>query len=256
MSQKSKKVLAEKVALVTGSTYGIGLAIARRLAQDGAHVVLSSRKQTNVNKAVSQLKEEGLSVSGITCHVGSREDREKLVKMALECYGKIDILVCNAAVNPFVGPILETTEKIWEKVFHVNVISTFQMIKLVAPHMDKQGGGSIVIISSFIGYIPLPHFGPYSVSKTSLFALTVVLAHALRSMNIRVNGLAVGLINTGFSKVIRNTPQVAEQMTHFGILRSGEPEECAGIVSFLCSSDASYINGENIAVTGGMYGKL
>ncbi|XP_040186288.1 dehydrogenase/reductase SDR family member 4-like, partial [Rana temporaria] len=180
----------------------IGFALARRLAQDGAHVLLCSRKTENVDKAVKQLKEEGLSISGIQCHVGNEKHCEKLVATALEIYGKIDILVCNAAVNPFIGPLFETTEELWNKVFHVNVISTSLLIKLVVPHIQKQGSGSIIICSSFAGYLPQSYIGPYSITKTSLHGLTNMLAQALRSMNIRVNGLALGLINTSFSKVI------------------------------------------------------
>ncbi|KAM4049127.1 dehydrogenase/reductase SDR family member 4-like isoform 2-T3 [Anomaloglossus baeobatrachus] len=206
-----KKPLHEKVAIVTGSTYGIGFAIARRLAQDGAHVLLCSRKQHNVDKAAEQLKGEGLSVYAMVCHVGNKEDREKLVATAIEVFGKIDILVCNAAVNPFIGPIFDTTEDMWTKVFHINVISTFFMIKLVVPHMQKQGGGSIILCSSFLGYIPQP---------------------------------------------MRKTPEFESKWNAVGVNRLGEPEECAGIASFLCSDDASYINGENIAVAGGMQGRL
>ncbi|KAM4809964.1 dehydrogenase/reductase SDR family member 4-like [Rhinophrynus dorsalis] len=256
LNLENKKVLNGKVAVVTGSTYGIGLAIARRLAQDGAHVLLCSRMQENVNKAVKKLKEEGLSISGIRCHVGNADDREELLMTVLQRYGKIDILICNAAVNPFVGPLFETTESMWEKVFQVNVISTFLLIKLMVPHMTKHGGGSIIICSSFIGYIPHPYIGPYSVTKTALLGLTNILAQALRSINIRVNGLALGLINTSFSNVIRNTPELETKLIPIGVHRFGEPEECAGIASFLCSSDASYINGENIAVTGGILGRL
>uniref|UniRef100_A0A8C5Q2H2 Dehydrogenase/reductase SDR family member 4 n=1 Tax=Leptobrachium leishanense TaxID=445787 RepID=A0A8C5Q2H2_9ANUR len=153
----------------TPTVLRIGLAIARRFAQDGAHVLLSSRKQENVDKAVKQLKDEGLSVAGIVCHVGVGEHREKLITKALELHGKIDILVCNAAVNPFVGPLLDTTEEMWEKVFHVNVISTFLMVKLAVPHMQKQGGGSVVICSSFIGYIPLPVSKNIPVKLINLF---------------------------------------------------------------------------------------
>ncbi|XP_077151320.1 dehydrogenase/reductase SDR family member 4-like isoform X1 [Ranitomeya variabilis] len=253
---ESKKKLHEKVAIVTGSTYGIGFAIARRLAQDGAHVLISSRKKDNVEKAAEQLKDEGLSVYAIQCHVGKKEDRERLVAKALEVYGKIDILVCNAAVNPFVGPIFDTTEDMWTKVFHVNVISTFSMIKLVAPHIEKQGGGSIILCSSFIGYIPHPTIGAYAISKTTIFGLTNVLAQAMRHMNIRVNGLALGLINTSFSKAVLKNPELASLVIPMGVYRFGEPEECAGIASFLCSEDASYINGENIGVTGGIRGRL
>lgn len=255
-SAKNRKPLQDKVAIVTGSTYGIGFAIARRLAQDGAHVLLCSRKTENVDKAVQQLKEEGLSISGIPCHVGNEKDREKLVAMALVTYGKIDILICNAAVNPFVGPLFETTEEVWKKVFHVNVISTFLLIKLVVPHIQKQGSGSIIICSSVAGYLPQPYIGPYSIAKTSVHGLTNMLAQALRFMNIRVNSLVLGLINTSFSKVILKTPEIESKLIPLGIHRLGEPEECAGIASFLCSEDASYINGENIGVTGGMLGRL
>ncbi|XP_073529247.1 dehydrogenase/reductase SDR family member 4-like isoform X1 [Phyllobates terribilis] len=253
---ESKKKLQEKVAIVTGSTYGIGFAIARRLAQDGAHVLLCSRKQENVEKAEKQLKDEGLSVYAMQCHVGNKEDRERLVAKALEVYGKIDILVCNAAVNPFVGPIFSTTEDMWTKVFHVNVISTFLMIKLVAPHIQKQGGGSIILCSSFIGYVPHPDIGTYALTKTMLLGLTNVMAQAMLSMNIRVNGLALGLINTSFSKVMWKTPNVVSLLDALGFYRLGEPEDCGGIASFLCSEDALYINGENIGVTGGLRGRL
>ncbi|XP_066461021.1 dehydrogenase/reductase SDR family member 4-like [Eleutherodactylus coqui] len=254
--EKGKKAFDGKVAIVTGSTYGIGFAMARRLAEDGAHVLLCSRKSENVERAIEQLKEEGLSISAIQCHVGNKEDRERLVATAIEIYGKIDILICNAAVNPFVGPIFDTTEEMWEKVFHVNVISTFLLIKLVAPHMQKQGGGSIIICSSFIGYIPHPYIGPYSITKTALLGLTNIMAQSLRSMNIRVNGLALGLIDTSFSNVIKKTPELASKLVPLGVIRPGKPEECTGIASFLCSEDASYINGENIAVTGGIRGRL
>ncbi|XP_073438789.1 dehydrogenase/reductase SDR family member 4-like [Dendrobates tinctorius] len=253
---ESKNGLHEKVAIVTGATYGIGFAIARRLAQDGAHVLICSRKQENVKKAAEQLKDEGLSVYAMQCHVGNKEDRERLVAKALEVYGKINILVCNAAVNPFVGPIFDTTEDMWTKVFHVNVISTFFLIKLVAPHIAKQGGGSIILCSSFVGYVPHPTIGAYSISKTTLLGLTNILAQAMQSMNIRVNGLALGLINTRFSKAILKTPELASIWNLIGVYRLGEPEECAGIASFLCSEDASYINGENISVSGGVRGRL
>ncbi|XP_075425102.1 dehydrogenase/reductase SDR family member 4-like isoform X1 [Ascaphus truei] len=256
-SSESKKVLDQQVALVIGSTHGIGLAVARRLAQDGATVLLNSRKQENVDRAVRELTEEGLNVSGTTCHVGKAEDREKLVETALKRYGKINILICNAAVNPNVGPLLETTKEMWDKVFGVNVISHFLMVKLVVPHMQKEGGGSIIICTSVAAFRPHPDYGPYCVSKIAQLGLTQVLAMALQPMNIRVNGLAIGLINTSFSVVLRNTPEMKkEAMTHFAISRFGEPEECGGIASFLCSPDASYINGENIAVSGGSRGRL
>ncbi|XP_038166369.1 dehydrogenase/reductase SDR family member 2, mitochondrial-like isoform X2 [Arvicola amphibius] len=160
-----KCTLADKVAVVTGSTKGIGFAIARRLAQDGAHVVISSRKQQNVDRAVATLKEEGLSVTGTVCHVGKAEDRQHLVTTALEHSGGVDFLVCVAGVNPFVGSTLGASEQIWDKLL---------------------------------------------LDQSSVFPVT----------------------------------------SSFLSFRLGEPEDCAGIVSFLCSSDASYINGENITTAG------
>lgn len=131
--------LANKVALVTASTDGIGFAIARRLAEDGAHVVVSSRKQQNVDRAVATLQGEGLSVTGIVCHVGKAEDREKLVTTALKLHQGIDILVSNAAVNPFFGNLMDVTEEVWDKILSINVTATAMMIKAVVPEMEKRG---------------------------------------------------------------------------------------------------------------------
>uniref|UniRef100_A0A4X1SJK6 Dehydrogenase/reductase (SDR family) member 4 n=1 Tax=Sus scrofa TaxID=9823 RepID=A0A4X1SJK6_PIG len=199
-----RKPLENKVALVTASTDGIGLAIARRLAQDGAHVVVSSRKQENVDRTVATLQGEGLSVTGTVCHVGKAEDRERLVAMAVNLHGGVDILVSNAAVNPFFGNIIDATEEVWDKILHVNVKATVLMTKAVVPEMEKRGGGSVLIVSSVGAYHPFPNLGPYNVSKTALLGLTKNLAVELAPRNIRVNCLAPGLIKTNFSQVVRN----------------------------------------------------
>uniref|UniRef100_A0A2K6LAM4 Dehydrogenase/reductase 4 n=1 Tax=Rhinopithecus bieti TaxID=61621 RepID=A0A2K6LAM4_RHIBE len=159
--------LANKVALVTASTDGIGFAIARRLAQDGAHVVVSSRKQQNVDQAVSTLQGEGLSVTGTVCHVGKAEDRERLVATTLD----------------------------------INVKAPALMTKAVVPEMEKRGGGSLVIVASIAAFSPSPGFTPYNVSKTALLGLTKTLAIELAPRNIRVNCLAPGLIKTSFSRM-------------------------------------------------------
>lgn len=249
--------LANKVALVTASTDGIGLAIARRLAEDGAHVVISSRKQQNVDRTLATLQGEGLSVTGIVCHVGKAEDREQLVTTAVNLHGGIDILVSNAAVNPFFGNFMNASEDIWDKVLKINVTATAMMIKAVVPEMEKRGGGSVVIVSSIGGFFPSLNLSPYSVSKTALLGLTKALASELASKNIRVNCLAPGLIKTNFSSVLwkdkSNEEMIKEAMK---IRRVGKPEECAGIVSFLCSEDASYINGETVVVGGGTPSRL
>ncbi|XP_041375334.1 dehydrogenase/reductase SDR family member 4-like isoform X2 [Gigantopelta aegis] len=147
--------LLGKVAIVTASTDGIGFAAARRLAQDGAMVMISSRKQKNVHAAVRKLKDEHLNVAGVTCHVGRAEDRSNLFKETLEQFGGIDILVSNAAVNPMFGPILDTSEEAWDKIFEINVKSSFLLCKEVVPHMEARGSGSVILISSIAAYAPM-----------------------------------------------------------------------------------------------------
>ncbi|XP_077906437.1 dehydrogenase/reductase SDR family member 4 isoform X2 [Ictidomys tridecemlineatus] len=235
----------------------IGLAIARRLAQDGAHVVISSRKQQNVDKAVNMLQGEGLSVTGTVCHVGKAEDRERLVAMAVKLHGGIDILVSNAAVNPFFGSLMDATEEVWDKVLDVNVKATALMTKAVVPEMEKRGSGSVVIVASIGAFTPFPGLGPYNVSKTALLGLTKNLALELAPKNIRVNCLAPGLIRTNFSSVLWKDKEREDRMKEFmHIRRLGKPEDCAGIVSFLCSEDASYISGETVVVGGGTPSRL
>ncbi|XP_032121403.1 dehydrogenase/reductase SDR family member 4-like [Sapajus apella] len=249
--------LANKVAVVTASTDGIGLAIARRLAQDGAHVVISSRKQEKVDQAVAKLQGEGLSVTGTVCHVGKAEDRERLVTTAVKLHGGIDILVSNAAVNPFFKKLIDVTEEEWDKVLHINVKATAMMINAVVPEMEKRGGGSVVIVSSIAAFHPPPGLGSYCVSKTALLGLTKCLAIELDPKNIRVNCLAPGLIRTSFSKMLWGDKEQEKRTKEtLKIRRMGDPEECAGIVSFLCSEDASYITGETVVVGGGSPSRL
>ncbi|XP_045756528.1 dehydrogenase/reductase SDR family member 4 isoform X3 [Mirounga angustirostris] len=215
--------LANKVALVTASTDGIGFAIARRLARDGAHVVISSRKQQNVDRAVAALQGEGLSVAGTVCHVGKAEDRKRLVATILD----------------------------------INVKATALMTKAVVPEMEKRGGGSVVIVASIGAYHPFPGLGPYNVSKTALLGLTKNLARELDQRNIRVNCLAPGLIKTSFSQVLWMDKAREESIKEtMQIRRIGKPDDCAGIVSFLCSEDASYITGETVVVGGGTPSRL
>ncbi|XP_062993947.1 dehydrogenase/reductase SDR family member 4-like [Elgaria multicarinata webbii] len=253
----ARGTLADKVALVTASTEGIGFAIAQRLAQDGAHVVVSSRKQANVDRAVAELRAKDLSVSGLVCHVGKAEDRQHLIDTALERHGGIDILVSNAAVNPFFGSTLDATEDVWDKILDINVKATALLIKLVVPHMAKRGGGSIVIVSSIAAYSPFPGLGPYNVSKTALLGLTRTLATELAPSNVRINNLAPGLIRTKFSSVLWQDKAMEDKlMETMRIQRLGVPSDCSGIVSFLCSPDASYITGETMVVAGGSPSRL
>ncbi|XP_015257306.1 dehydrogenase/reductase SDR family member 4 [Cyprinodon tularosa] len=250
MSQSS---LQGKVAIVTASTDGIGLAAAQALGKRGAHVVVSSRRQSNVDKAVALLQSQSIQVTGTTCNVGKGEDREKLVRLTVDQCGGIDILVSNAAVNPFFGNTLDSTEEVWDKILSVNVKSAFLLTKLVVPHMEKRGGGNIIFVSSVAGYQPMQALGPYSVSKTALLGLTKVLAPELAQSNIRVNCVAPGIIKTRFSSALWENEDILDEFKkQLSIKRIGKPEEIGGTIAFLCSDEASYITGETITVTGGM----
>ncbi|MBN3296801.1 DHRS4 reductase, partial [Amia calva] len=254
MSQGS---LSGKVAIVTASTDGIGLAAARSLAQRGASVMVSSRKEENVERAVKQLRSENLSVSGTVCNVGDAEHRDCLVTATVQQFGGVDILVSNAAVNPFFGHMLDCGEDAWDKIMDINVKTAFFLTKLVVPHMEKRGGGSIVFIASIAGYQPFTGLGPYSVSKTALLGLTKALTPELSPYNIRVNCVAPGLIKTRFSSAIWKNEDVAEEfLKQQSIQRLGVPEDVGGVVAFLCSSDAAFITGETIPVAGGMNCRL
>ncbi|KAK3586741.1 hypothetical protein CHS0354_014772 [Potamilus streckersoni] len=257
LMSSSLRKLDGKVAIVTASTEGIGLAIARRLGQDGAKVMVSSRKLTNVDKAVQELKAEKLTVAGTVCHVSKAEDRQKLIQATLSTFGGIDILVSNAAANPCFGPILDTTESAWDKIFETNVKAAFFLCKEVVPHMEARGGGSVVFVSSYAGYTPIESLGPYSVSKTALIGLTKALVPQLSQSNIRVNAIAPGVIKTKFSEAFWKNETLHDMLLQsIPMRRIGEPQECAGLVSFLASDDASYITGECVMVSGGIAGRL
>ncbi|KAG9331857.1 hypothetical protein JZ751_016883, partial [Albula glossodonta] len=207
----SQQNLAGKVAIVTASTDGIGLAAAQALGLRGAHVVVSSRRKENVEKAVALLQSKKIKVTGTTCNVGKREDRERLVNMTVEQCGGVDILVSNAAVNPFFGNILDSTEEVWDKILDVNVKAAFLLTKLTVPHMEERGGGSVVFVSSVAGYQPMQALGPYSVSKTALLGLTRALAPELAHCNIRVNCVAPGVIQTRFSSALWQNEDIVEE---------------------------------------------
>ncbi|KJE96976.1 hypothetical protein CAOG_09096 [Capsaspora owczarzaki ATCC 30864] len=250
--------LEGRVAIVTASTDGIGFAIAKRFGDEGASVVVSSRRKENVDRAVAELKSSNsaMRVIGIVCHVAKAEDRKRLVQETLKSYGNIDILVSNAAVNPVFGSMLETDEAAWDKIFEVNVKSAFLLTKEVAPHL-KPNRGSVVFVSSIGGFAPFEALGAYSVSKTALFGLTKALSRELGPRGVRVNCIAPGIIKTRFSEALWKNQQIADRSLETVPLgRFGTPEECASTVAFLASDDAAYVTGESIVASGGMQSRL
>lgn len=194
---------SENFHLKNQKKYRIGFAIAQRFAAEGAKVVVSSRKPANVQAAVNKLKSEGHSdVLGVKCHVSDAADRKNLFDETLKAFGKVDILVSNAAANPAIGSVLDCSEEAWDKIFDVNVKASFLLAKEATPLLRKQKSGNIIFISSIAGLNPFPLLGAYSVSKTALFGLTKALSSDLAPENIRVNCVAPGIIKTKFSSAM------------------------------------------------------
>ncbi|XP_022665125.1 dehydrogenase/reductase SDR family member 4-like [Varroa jacobsoni] len=248
--------LQGKVAIVTASTDGIGFAIARRLGQEGANIVISSRKQAHVDNAVDQLSKEGLSVTGVPCHVGDTAQRANLFKVAKEKFGGLDILVSNAAVNPSATQVFDTPESAWDKIFDINVKCAFLLTQEALPLLERSSSPSIIYISSIAAYQTMPMLGAYSVSKTALLGLTRAAAVHL-APKIRVNCVAPGIIKTRFSQLLWEDETVCKEMMEITPLkRLGVPEDISGAVAFLVSDDASYITGEILPVAGGFFCKI
>lgn len=258
MSAEAGKKLSGKIAVVTASTEGIGFAVARRLAEDGARVVVSSRRAGNVERAVAELQKDGLTdVIGVQCNVSKEKDRTNLIEETISKLGGLDILVSNAAVNPAMGGVLDCAEPVWDKIFDVNVKSALMLSQLAVPHMKQRGGGAIVYVASIGGFHPINNLGAYSVSKTTLLGLSKAVAQQVASDNIRANCIAPGIVKTRFSQPLHGNEAVYEHMIQsIPLGRMAEPHEMAGLVSFLVSDDASYITGENFIAAGGMPSRL
>lgn len=243
-----------KVAVVTASTQGIGFAIAERLGLEGASVVVSSRKQKNVEEAVEKLRAKGIDVLGVACHVSSREQRRDLIQKTVNKYGGIDILVSNAAVNPTVDPIVEIPEPVLDKLWEINVKATILLVQDAAAHLSRES--SIIIISSIAAYGPQSTMSMYGVTKTALLGLTKALA-AEMAPNTRVNTVAPGFVPTHFADFLVRNEDVKNSIEEKTLLgRLGKTTDMASAVAFLASSDASYITGETLVVAGGMPSRL
>ncbi len=244
--------LTGKVAIVTGGTRGIGLAIAQAFAAAGASVVVSSRKQENVTEAVEAIRASGGRVAGFPAHTGHPEEVASLVARTVEEFGGVDILVNNAATNPHFGPILTAEESHWDKILDVNVKGYFRMAKACVPHMRERGGGKIINMASIAGRIPLPNMGIYSVSKAAVLMLTEVLAVELAPFNIQVNAIAPGLVKTRFSRALWQDPQIYEAVVKsVPQHRMAEPQEIAGAALYLASSASDFTTGATIVIDGG-----
>ena len=244
--------LKDKIALVTGSSRGIGRAIATAYARAGAKVIVSSRKIDACRAVVDQLRAEGLEATAIGCNISSKDQIAALVSEAEATYGTVDVLVCNAAVNPYYGPLAGISDEALGKVLQVNIVSNVWLVNLVAPGMAKKGAGSIVIISSIAGLTGTRVLGAYAVSKAADMQLARNLALEWGKQGIRVNCIAPGLVRTDFAKALWDDPKTlsgALQASPLGMI--GEPDDIAGAALLLGSPAGRFITGTTIVVDGG-----
>lgn len=249
---KQRFDLTNKVAVITGASKGIGAAIARGLAEFGAQVVISSRGQEAVSALAEQFSADGLTATGIACHVGDEEQLQQLVDQTVATYGGIDILVNNAAINPVFGPLVEAGGALFDKIMQVNVRSCLRLSNLCHPIMRGRGGGSIINIASVEGLKPSYGLGVYSVSKAALIMLTQNQAKEWGADGIRANALCPGLVQTKFSAALWQNAAVLEQLT--GSIPAGRmalPEEMVGLAVFLASDASSYCTGGVYTADGG-----
>ncbi|HEY4914929.1 MAG TPA: glucose 1-dehydrogenase [Candidatus Dormibacteraeota bacterium] len=252
MPEGSRFDLTGRVALITGASRGIGSAIATALAEQGAQVVLSSRKQADLDDEAARINSRYPErATAIAAHTGRSEDLEQLVKSVMERHAHIDILVNNAATNPYFGPVLGAELSAWDKTFEVNLRGVFILTKLVYEAWMETHGGAIVNVASIGGIRPGVGLGVYNVTKAGVIMLTKQLARELGG-KVRVNAVAPGLIKTRFAEALWGNEAILDRILASNPMgRIGVPDEVAGVVAFLVSDAASYVNGEVIVIDGG-----
>lgn len=245
--------LTGKVAVITGSTRGIGRAIAEVMGRSGARVVISSRKVEACETVAAELKEQGLDATAIPCNVSSREECEKLVTETRSRLGPVDILVGNAATNPVYGSLSKLSDEAFDKIMRTNVRSNLWLATMVAPEMAERGGGSVIFISSVAALRGTPVIGAYAMSKAADLQLARNLAVEWGRKNVRFNCVCPGLIKTDFAQALWDNPEIAERVNQATPLaRIGDPEDIGGVAAFLATDAARYITGQMIVADGGM----
>jgi len=245
--------LEGKIALVTGASRGIGLAIAMTLSEYGADVIITSRKEDNLKTAADKIKKElGKDVKYFSVNSGKLDEIINLFKEIENSYGRVDILVNNSATNPYFGTLIDAGESVWDKTNDVNLKGPFFMIQNAAKLMKKNTGGSIVNVASINGVSPAPFQGIYSITKGGLITLTKAYAKELAPLNIRVNALLPGLTKTKFASNLFENEEIYQYfIERVPLGRHAEPGEMAGAVLYLVSDASSYTTGACITCDGG-----
>ena len=244
--------LTGKVAVVTGSSRGIGRAIAERLAEHGAKVVVSSRKAEACEPVAAGIRARGGEAIVVPCHIARKEALAELVERTVAHWGGIDVLVCNAAVNPYLGPAAGASDEVYERVMGANVRSNFWLCNMVLPGMAERGGGSVIIISSIGGLRGSAQLGLYAISKAADMQLARNICVEWGPRNIRANAIAPGLVRTDFARALWEDPVLYRKRTKDTPLqRIGEPDEIAGAAVFLASAAGSFVTGQTLVIDGG-----
>jgi NAD(P)-dependent dehydrogenase (short-subunit alcohol dehydrogenase family) len=248
--------LTGKVALITGSSKGIGKAIAEEMARAGAQVVISSRKADICEEVAAAINAELADDAGaavaIPAHIGHKQELERLVTETRASLGKIDILVCNAAVNPYYGSMADIPDSALDKILDVNIKSNHWLANLVLPEMVEREDGAIIVVSSVGGLRGSTHLGAYAISKAADAQLVRNLAAEYGPKNIRVNTISPGLIRTEFARALWENPDILKARTvNDPLRRIGEPREIAGIAVYLASKAGSFTTGQNFVIDGG-----
>jgi NAD(P)-dependent dehydrogenase (short-subunit alcohol dehydrogenase family) len=244
--------LSGKIALVTGASRGIGEAGARLLAAHGAHVIVSSRRIEACEIVAQSIRDGGGSAESLACHIGEMEQIEAAWRVLEERHGRVDVVINNAAANPYFGPIVDTDLAAFAKTVDVNIRGYFFMSSFAAKLMARNGGGSIVNVASVNGVVPGDLQGIYSISKAAILAMTKAFAKECAPQGVRVNALLPGLTDTKFAGALTGNPAIlARALMHVPLNRVAEPTEMAGALLFLASSASSYTTGTWLNVDGG-----
>ncbi|MBI5930911.1 MAG: SDR family oxidoreductase [Chloroflexi bacterium] len=244
--------LENKIAVITGASRGIGEAIALGYVREGATVVIASRKQDALDEVAATLREAGGQVLTVATHTGDESQCKNLIACTVEAYGRVDILVNNAATNPHFGPIMTAEASHWQKILEVNLLGYFNLCKYAAEAMATTGGGKIVNMASVAGINPAPMMGVYSVSKAAVIMLTQSLAMELGANNIQVNAIAPGVIKTKFAAALWGDPTISQRYTdRTPAGRIGEPEDIVQAAIYLASAGSSYMTGQVLVLDGG-----